>query len=157
MNTASALQTPLPLETGDATILVNTEFVRAIRRCDAESVFAAVDNERHAKHIRFAFDLSLAGSNAHGESNASRRELRYWTTEVLDGPSVAGYTIDEAIAAILGARETFSRGYLEIQWVIGATHIGNLVREKELTETGNRFLRASLINFLKRRWSGGQP
>ena len=145
----SLLQTPLPLKTGSSPILMSVEGVRVFRPGDAESIFSMIDNALHPEHIRFAFNV---GSGLPGAA----RELRCWTTEILAPQSVKHFTIDEALSAILGARETFSRGFIETQWIISAAHISNLVESRQLTETGNRFVNATLKNFLRSRWEGGR-
>lgn len=153
-----ALQQPLALKLSARTILVNLDAVRAAKGVDAESVIAMVENALHPEHLRFVFDLSLGEVNG-GRGASRRRELRFWTTEIVapefaHGPKQEPVTIDQAIAEIIGARETFRRSEIEMQWVCSATHIMRLIEAQEIYEEGNRLLSLTLKNFLKRRWIG---
>ena len=143
-------QVPLALKLSARTILVDLQSVRAARGLDAESIIAMVDNARHPDHLRFVFNVGL------GEA----RELRFWTTEIIAPESVTHLGRDEVINLILGQRETFRRSEIEIQWVISALHISNLVKSGQLLETKEgptrgRLLRSCLANFLRSRWIGG--
>jgi hypothetical protein len=144
MSTMSMLQQPLALKLSARTILVNLDSVRTAKGVDAESVIAMVDNVLHPEHIKFVFDLSLPGT--------TRRELRFWITEIVAPDFVAGLAINQAVAEIIGARETFRRSEIEMQWVCHAATIMRLIKAGELAEEGNRLLSVSLKNFLIRRW-----
>lgn len=112
--------------------------VRAVRGCDAETVFALVDSGQ----LRWAFDLSARQSGT--------RELRFFRDEVF-GDSEHGATPESVIGKILGDRSAWSRGAIEIGWTISAQAISRLVRSGEIAEANKRLTRASLAAFLKRR------
>ncbi len=131
--------------------LVPLAIARWLLGLDAESVLARVDNELHAKHLVFAFDISAA------KSQASARELRFWVNELAVPEKTKGISIEQAIAEILGARQTFSRGDIEIQWIVSASMVGNLIQRGYFVEQGNRILRASVGKFLLSRWAEANP
>lgn len=142
----TATQQPLALKLGARTVMVNLETVRIVRNnLDAESIIAMVDNFVHPEHLQFVFNIAQ-------RRDARRRELRFWATEIIAPEFTAKFTIDEAIASIIGGKDTFRRSEIEMQWVCSADLIGSLVESGELVEAGNRILSTSLKNFLRRRW-----
>lgn len=141
------IQQPLALKLSARTILVNLESVRAAKGIDAESVVAMVRNARHPEHLKFVFNI------AENPRDSRREELRFWTTEIVAPEFVQKVAIDQAVAEIIGARETFRRTEIAMQWVCSDTLIGRLIKAGELVEEGNRLLSVSLKNFLIRRWS----
>jgi hypothetical protein len=142
-------QRSLPLEVSARCTLVTLEFVRNLRGCDAESVRNCVGDATHPNFLRWVFNLAVKPA---GEI----RELRFWKSEIL-GPTDKWAQPAAAIAQILGARETFPRGEIEVAWTINATTISRLVRTGEIEEspcrTGHhrRLTRRSLAAFLARR------
>ena len=124
-------------------IFVTLGVVRAMRGCDAESVLNSVGDATHPKFLRWVFDVSpVTGRKA--------RELRFWKEEIYGNADkwAAPQTI---IPQILGARQSFPRGEIEVQWVVNATTIGRLIRAGELMEASGGITRASLAAFLERR------
>lgn len=144
-------QLPLTFQFSARTTLVDVQAVRAIRGIDAETVIAMLDNALHPGHLKFVFDLGQAGSPVRPAATR-RRCLRFWIAEIVAPEFTARLTIDEALDSIIGARETWRRGEVEMQWVASAQQISKLIRNGELAEEGNRILGASLRNFLRRRW-----
>ena len=130
--------------------LVTLSTVRAIRGVDGEKVSTMVDNMIHPQHIKFAFNIS------HKTGNATRA-LRFWTAELSAPALVQKFSIEEAIREILGTRETFPRGELEIAWTCSVTQIGKLITAKLLTLKGALVTRASLETFLWIRWAANNP
>ncbi len=139
MTTLAARQTRLPLEISQRTVLVGVETVRAKFGCDAESVFAMVDNGK----LRWVFDVSL---------DQGVRELRFWAGEIVAPDLQKGATLDHVIRCILGTGAAIRRGEIERQWVCSAQHVGRLIRAGELTLASlSQISRTSLEAFLKRR------
>lgn len=144
---STALQRSLPLEISARTVLVTLETVRIARGCDAESVLNCVGDATHPKFLRWVFNVGV-------KPDGDIRELRFWKDEVV-GDEVTSpskwFSTSQAIAKILGARRTFPRGEIEVQWTINATTISRLVRTGELAEVNHELTRASLAAFLERR------
>lgn len=136
---------PLALKLSARTVMADLQTVRAVKGLDAESIVAMVDNAFHPERLRFVFDVGCGAKGA-------ARELRFWATEIIAPEFTAKFKIDEAVASILGARETFRRSEIEMQWIVSAQHISNLIKSGALVEEGNRLLSTSLKNFLRRRW-----
>ncbi|HTR41507.1 MAG TPA: hypothetical protein VMH87_07815 [Pseudomonadales bacterium] len=130
--------------------MVSVSTVRAIRGVDAERVTAMVDNALDAQHIRFAFNVAL-------KPGRSARELRCWLIELAAPMLVAKITIEEAIAEILGARESWPREELGICWTISSQQIGRLIKGGCFNLERNRITRSSLETFLWTRWTGNNP
>ena len=61
----TCFQTALPLRIAQRTVFLGVDVVRAMRGCDAETVFSMVDNGE----LRWVFDISL---------DQDTRELRFW-------------------------------------------------------------------------------
>lgn len=139
----SQAQGTLPLEVSARCVLVPLETVRIQRGCDAESVLRTVGDATHPRFLRWVFNL---GVNRLGDI----RELRFWKDEVA-GIADPWAEPETAIELILGKRETFPRGEIEVAWTINATTIGRLIRAGELEESNHKLTRASLAAFLKRR------
>ena len=159
--TAPIQQRCLPLEISARSALVTLETVRITRGCDAESVLNCVGDATHPKFLRWVFNVALL---AEGQI----RELRFWKDEVLEAaqqhrPTANGRAdlpvclVDKwaepmtVINKILGNRQSFPRGEIEVQWTINATTISRLVKAGELTEFNKALTRASLADFLQRR------
>ncbi len=122
------------------TVFSTVEYVRSLKRVDAESVFAMVDSAE----LKWVFNIGL------GE----RRELRFMTAELV-APELAPRTLTTAINSILGAGATITRGILERDWVCHHTHIMRLIREREISLlTPSKVSRTSLVAFLQSRWVG---
>ncbi len=146
-------QPGLNLKLSARIVLVDLQSVRCLRGVDAQSVLAMADNALHAEHLRFVFDFS---------TGRKLRELRFRVREVIAPETVAGLSLKDAIAGILGAggRRLFCRGEIEMQWVLSAPLIMRLVRAGAIAElagaagAGNRLLRSGLEKFLKCRWLG---
>jgi|ERR1039458_2092001 hypothetical protein len=130
-------------------VFITLGVVRVVRGCDAESVLKSVGDATHPKFLRWVFDISpVAGRKA--------RELRFWKEEIwgnVDKWAAPGIIIPQ----ILGPRQSFPRGEIEVQWIINSSTISRLVRAGELTEGPRRtgqhreLTRASLAAFLERR------
>jgi len=147
----NATQSKLPLEISARCTLVTLEFVRNLRGCDAESVLNCVGDATHPKFLLWVFDV---GVQALACREKGRRELRFWKEEVLGemGHKLKLELQPAAVAArILGSRQEFPRGEIEIQWTINAMTIARLIRAGELTEVNHKLTRASLAAFLERR------
>lgn len=143
----TATQQPLAIKLNARTVFVDLDTVRIVKNSlDAESIIAMVDNFTHPDHLRFVFNISP-------QPDPRRRELRFWATEVIAPEFTAKFSIDEAIASILGGRETFSRTDIEMQWVCHAATVKRLIDAGEIAQEGKRIPASSLKNFLKRRWN----
>lgn len=144
-------QTALPLEVSARCSLVTLEFVRNLRGCDAESVLNCVGDATHPKFLRWVFNVAV------DEGDERRRELRFWKDEVIAGSAVLsaeprpGKDTSTVVDKILGARQWFPRGEVEVQWTVNAATIMRLVRVRELIEVNRQITRGSLVSFLKRR------
>jgi hypothetical protein len=138
-----ARQRALPLEVSARCTLVTLEFVRNLRGCDAQSVRASVADATHPQCLRWAFDLAV-------RPDGLKRELRFWKEDAL---GCADRWLEPAVAIgrILGARERFARGEIEVAWTVHPTTIGRLLRAGEITEVNHKLTRASLAAFLERR------
>lgn len=139
-------QPQLPLRVSARAVLSGIEFAHNVFGEDNESIIARVDNALHPAHLRFVFDMSAGDRQV--------RELRFWNTEIIAPESIKGLTIHQAIQEILGGRDASRRAEIGIQWSLSSNHLTRLVRSGDLVETGNRLLRATLENFLLRRWIG---
>ncbi|HEV2691417.1 MAG TPA: hypothetical protein VG347_00825 [Verrucomicrobiae bacterium] len=140
----TAIQRSLNLSISQRTVLVSVETVRASLGCDAESVFAKVDNGG----LRWVFDVSVE----HGGHCGTQRELRFWTGEIVAAENAAKQTETQVIAAIIGKGASVRRGEIERQWVVSAQHVMRLIKAKELALASvSHVSRASLESFLKRR------
>lgn len=128
--------------------LIAISTVCAAKGVDVETVARMVDDATHPRHIRFAFDTGIG---------SSRRELRFYVDEILDPALIRGFTIQDAIARILGGRGFFRRSEIEIAWTTSAVHISRLVKVNLLKCEQARLLRSSLEAFLLTRWSGNNP
>ncbi|HEV2456196.1 MAG TPA: hypothetical protein VGY98_18170 [Verrucomicrobiae bacterium] len=128
--------------------LIGISTVCSARGVDAETVGQMVDDATHPRHIRFAFDTGIG---------SSRRELRFYVDEILDPALTRGFTIQDAIARILGGRGFFRRSEIEIAWTTSAVHISRLIKINLLKCEQARLLRSSLEAFLLTRWSGNNP
>ena len=147
--TAPIQQRCLPLEISARSALVTLETVRITRGCDAESVLNCVGDATHPKFLRWAFNVAV-------DANGTIRELRFFKDEVLGLMEPGRDLLDEkhvrpVINKILGNRQSFPRGEIEVQWTINATTISRHVKAGELTEFNKALTRASLAAFLERR------
>jgi len=138
-----AQQRSLPLEVSARCTLVTLEFVRNLRGCDAETVRAAVGDATHPKFLRWVFDLAV-------RPDGLKRELRFWKQDIL-GAADGWMEPAAAIALILGSKERFARGEMEVAWTVHPTTISRLIRAGEIIEVNNKLTRASLAAFLERR------
>lgn len=127
--------------------MVNIGFVRAHFGCVAETVLRRVDDATRADHLRWVFNLSA--------SKGHRRELRFWVREVIAPETCARLALADVVDLILGRRQTFRRGELEIEWVCNHMTISALLRSRALKLHGTTIPRSSLCAFLKSRWIGG--
>lgn len=130
--------------------LVKLSTVQAIRGVDGEKITAMVDNALDRQHIRFAFNVAL-------KPGQGRRDLRFWLTELAGPALVAKFTIEQAIAEILGARDSLQREELGIRWTISSPEIGKLIKEGYLNLQRSRITRSSLETFLWTRWAANNP
>jgi len=130
--------------------LVPIAIARWLYGIDTQAVMARVDNAVHPQHIRWAFNI---GSGRAGAT----RELRFWVNEIGAPEKVKKFSIEQAVAEILGQRQSFSRGDIEIQWITCSQQISNLVSKGFFKEKDNRLTRASLETFLFTRWTGNNP
>jgi hypothetical protein len=128
--------------------LVTLSTVCAARGVDVETAVRMVDDATHPRHIRFAFDTGIG---------KARRELRIYVDEFLDPALTRQFTVQDAIARILGGRPSFRRSEIEIAWTTSASHIMRLVKVNLLKCERARILRPSLEAFLLARWSGNNP
>jgi hypothetical protein len=138
-------KSPIPAAPGFVSprvCLVDMGTVRAVRGVDAETVVKWVGNGTHPNFLRWVFNI--------GRKSDGIRSLRFWREEIFG-------TVDKwgepalTIERILGQRQTFWRGELEIQWTASAVLIMNLIRAGEITEESSGISRQSLTDFLKRR------
>jgi hypothetical protein len=144
MSATAHRQTSLPITVAQRTVLVGVETVRAKFGCDAESVFAMVDNGQ----LRWAFDVSLDG----GGSATGIRELRFWTGEIVAPEAQRAVSLEKVLRCISGQGTTLRRGEIERQWIVSAQHVSRLVKNGDLTlASAGHVTRASVEQFLKRR------
>ena len=135
----TCFQTALPLRIAQRTVFLGVDVVRAMRGCDAETVFSMVDNGE----LRWVFDISL---------DQDTRDLRFWAGEILAPENAARQTEDRVIAAIIGAGATIRRGEIERQWVCSSQHVMRLIRAGEIHLASlSHVSRASVAAFLRRR------
>ncbi len=123
--------------------LVNIGTVSTIRGCDAEAVLRSVADSTHPKFLRWVFNIAQ-------KSSGRIRDLRFWKDE-LCGDVDKWAEPENIIEKILGDRQSFPRGEIEVQWTVSATTMSTLVRSGEITEVNHKLTRASLAAFLKRR------
>ncbi|HEV2329219.1 MAG TPA: hypothetical protein VGY56_10565 [Verrucomicrobiae bacterium] len=151
-------QAQLPLRISARAVLSGIEFPHNIFGQDNETIAARVFDARpkNHDHIRFVFDVGLGNT---------RTELRFWNTEILEhangiavGQSCRSekFTIAQAIAEILGQRESYSRAEIGIQWSMSSRHLTDLIRATVIKQTGARLMRGDLANFLFSRWTGNR-
>lgn len=143
-------QRALSLRVEQRTVLVTVDAVRGKFVCDAESVWAMVDNGE----LRWAFDvaLGLGGSSSSSSSN-HKRKLRFWTRELIAPETTRGLELDAVVASILGVHRTeLRRGEIERQWIVSAQHVMRLVKSGQLKlSRPGHITRASAAAFLKAR------
>lgn len=123
--------------------LVTLEFVRSLRGCDAESVRAAVGDATHPRWLRWVFDFSTLISG-------KKRELRFWKSDVM-GEVDRWMEPAQAITRILGTRDRFARGEIEVAWTVHPTTISRWIAAGEITEINQKLTAESLAAFLERR------
>jgi hypothetical protein len=155
-------QAVLPLRISSRAVLSGIELPHNIFGQDNETIASRYLDATCPDHIRFVFNVGLGDR---------RSEPRFWNTEILalsqhdhirDGaPPVNSvlhpkFTIRHAIAEILGARESFNRAEIGIQWSLSSNLLTDLIRANTLKQTGARMLRPDLEQFLLSRWSGNR-
>lgn len=135
-----ARQPGLPLVVSQRTVFLPVDAVRAKYGCDAESVFAMVDNGE----LRWAFDVAV---------DLKRRELRVWAREIIAPDSTRELNLDAVLNGILGeTKAELRRGEIERQWILSAQHVMRLVSAGHLTlSRPGHVTRASAAAFLKGR------
>src|SRR5579859_1754612 len=141
-----AFQRELAVTVSARAVLVDIQAVRSLFGCAAENILHRVDDATREDHIRWVFNLSA------GEGH--RRELRFWVREIIAPETCAGLTLGAVVDMILGEREQFLRGKLEIEWVCHHQTISALLRTKALNLHGTTIPRHALDNFLRTRWIG---
>jgi hypothetical protein len=125
-------------------VFVTLSVVRIMRGCDAETVLKCIGDGTNPQCLRWVFNVAVNGNNS------KRRELRFWREEIWGNASK--WTEPQiVIGEILGARQSFPRGEIEVQWLLGHNTISRLVRAGELTEVNHELPRAGLAEFLERR------
>jgi hypothetical protein len=128
--------------------LVTTATVCAARGVDAEAVGMMVDDVLNERHIRFAFNVS---------TGRAVRELRFFIDEIKAPALTRKFTIHDVIARILGSRDVFRRGELELGWQMSSNLLSHLIRQNFLKTERGRLMRSTLQAFLFSRWSGNTP
>ncbi len=136
-----AIQRKLALEISARSALITLEAVRIARGCDAESVLNCVGDATHPKFLRWVFDLAIG---------KEIRNLRFWKDE-LTGDVEKWCEPSVTVSKILGDRQAFPRGEIEILFTTHSAPITRLVRAGELVEVNRQLTRASLAAFLERR------
>lgn len=140
---------PLPdKDFSERVAFVTLAAVRSRFGCAAETVLSRVDDATREDHLRWVFNLSATGGY--------RRELRFWVREIVAPETCGRLTLAEVVDLILGRREHFRRGELEIEWVCNHMTISALLRSRALKLQAGKIPRSSLCAFLKTRWIGGQ-
>ena len=112
--------------------------VRSRFGCAAETVLRRVDDATRPDHLRWVFNLSAAEGH--------RRELRFWVREIVAPESCGRLTLAQVVDLILGRRQNFRRGELEIEWVCHPSTITGLLRAKALSLEASTIPRSSLAN-----------
>jgi len=128
-------------------VLVTLDSARSHFGCNAETVLHRVDDATRPDHLRWVFNLSAAEGH--------RRELRFWVREIVAPETCARLTLGQVVDLILGRRQNFRRGELEIEWVCNHMTISALLQTKTLKLHGATIPRYTLDNFLRTRWIGG--
>jgi hypothetical protein len=134
-----AIHRNLPIKVSARTMLVTLEAVRIARGCNAETVLALVDDAK----LRWVFDFAIG--------DTARRELRFWTREIIAPETCVNLSIPQVINSILGGKKYFHSGEIEQQWVFSAQTIMRLRRSGEFLGGKGSLTRASLAAFLERR------
>ena len=129
-------------------VLVDVYLVRAHFGCTAENIFRRVDDATRPDHLRWVFNLSVG--------KGRRRNLRFWLRELIEPETCAGLTLGQVVDLILGRRQNFRRGELEVEWVCNASLFTRLIHARALILHGTTIPRQALANFLRARWIGGQ-
>ena len=124
------------------TVLVGPGVARMRFGGDADAILAKIE----AGQIQWAFDISATG--------ARKRQWRVWIKELIVPEQTSNLNLGEALAEILGTRNSFPRGEIEVRWVLSHVHLIELLRLNELALVGKEISAASLKQFLTRRWSG---
>lgn len=129
------------------TALVPVETARAVLGCEAEGVWARIESGE----LLYAFNISAvsAGNKA--------REVRLWVGELMGRPRRPG--LEQALEEILGTFRAQYRAHEVWQMLLcSRPHLRRLLHAGELG--GPRkgavqyITRASLADFLRRRWLG---
>jgi hypothetical protein len=144
-NPSSSDSVPEYLRLDPRVMLVTWSTVCAARGVNSDTVANMVDNALHPRHLRFVFNVSMG---------RTIRELRFWRTELIAPALVRNFTVQDAIARILGGRSSFRRSELEIAWQVSSNLLTDLIRANFLKGEHGRFLRSALEAFLFARWSG---
>lgn len=144
-------QTALALSLSQRTVLVTMETVRAALGLDAETITQRVDSGE----LRWVFDVS-AVTAACAERNG-RRELRFWSKEIVAPEFCRGVTPDQAADQIVGVatREWLRSGEVAHLLLVSDPHVGRLWQRGflsgEITGRSLKLRRASLITWLQSR------
>lgn len=135
-------QRNLPLAIEARTVLVTVGTVVAARRIDHESVFAQVDNG----DLQWVFDMSAVRNG--------RPDLRFLTRELVAPELCRSLTLGRVVEMILGQKQTFRSGEIEMDWDISHQTILRMRWAKELDGGKGTLTRTSLEHCLRTRWIG---
>jgi len=127
--------------------LVDVNFVRLVRRVDAEAVAAMVDCGK----IIWAWDISIRG-------RSRTRVWRFWLNEICTPQMTARLTVDEVLDRILPPSRTWYWAKEVGQLLLLARNtIAALARQLGATMKNRsfQFSRARLVAWLRERWVGG--
>jgi len=154
LSLAAPIQRALRFDIASNVTLLDVDTVRAARGCDAETVFALVEEGELAP----AFNLAL--------EPGSRRELRIWRGS-LEADAQKRIPAEAAIAAAVFTTPEQLKAQpehrvravqLEIGWCISASTTHRLCEQRELKaiKVGHTWWvqRQSAANFLRRRMEG---
>jgi hypothetical protein len=144
----ATLQREFSMSVSTRAVLVNIEAVRSVFGVAAETVLDRVDDATREDHLRWVFNLSAG--------DGYRRELRFWVREIIAPETCTRLGLGKVVDIILGKREQFRRGELEIEWVCNHKTISALLSTKALCLHGTTVPRHALDNFLRTRWIGTQ-
>ena len=145
-------------------IMVSAEVVATMRGISREAVYALADG------ANFEIPLSSGPSTYQWVFNVAanptrERELRFWTRELNQPAAVSAMTLDDVVRQIVPRRELLPGQFCGLRnWEVGEllrlhkSSLLSLRRELQaVPRAGGIYIpRASLENFLRRRWCYAQ-
>jgi hypothetical protein len=125
--------------------LVDTNFVRLVRRMDADGIAALVE----CGGIKWVWNISLA---------PRVREMRFLMAEIITPQMTARLTLDEVLDRLLPrSRRMFWAREVGQLLLLARNTVAKLARRLGATQKNRsfQFSRTSLVAWLRERWLGG--